>query len=600
MSANIFPIMSKPKESRIPVLSSPTPLRRAGSLRLRSENRASNQTTPASNRTAGFQAPQDNKSALLKRGNSFMERGERQTRHGASAVAARPRNFVTTEPRNPKALKGPTTPQSPSRIRSLSLSLSTTRLNAPRSPSGLTSSPKTPPTSPDVKNRSHANIDWDTESITSLTSVTSVGSCDHASVARNGTTFSGRSMKYVFHCNQHAGATGEDYLTPTQRVHRQVKKLKHLLAQAKKDLEEKDSDILKLTKEVVELRLYKAALNSPEDKSNSSDAVTVRENTTDEQITPDVDTVDRSILQNEMTNSYTDSGHFEDYTNSPISSKDAEIDGRSVSACENSRQNSDFLQLQPRKRRVDVADKAITAALGDNTEHTNLILEYEKKIQELVKTHEEESYQLKQKHNDKVEELLQRITEINKRYWELVPELDLAKEKIKELESQLEEACQKLAQQEEKQKKTYLEMYNQGQEAARLERENKVMEIARQGPSRISVPELLEELQVTKNELENIKDLEYASTSNNLQPLLSAKEALSLWVLGARKAMYRQLMEAKSKNKIDPEITLQFLKSAIYYFLTDRENSQGHLKAIQSILGFTPIEISSIDKARLS
>jgi chromosome segregation ATPase len=199
-----------------------------------------------------------------------------------------------------------------------------------------------------------------------------------------------------------------------------------------------------------------------------------------------------------------------------------------------------------------------------------LILEYEKRLQELVKTHEEESYQLKQRQNDKIEELLQRITEINKRYWELVPELDLAKEKIKELESQLEDACHKLTQQEEKQKKTYLEMYNQGQEAGRLERENKVMDIARQGPSRISVPELLEELQVTKNELENIK------------------------------AMYRQLMEAKNKSKIDPEITLQFLKSAIYYFLTDKENNQGHLKAIQSILGFTPNEISSIDKARLS
>jgi chromosome segregation ATPase len=341
-------------------------------------------------------------------------------------------------------------------------------------------------------------------------------------------------------------------LTPTQRVHRQVKKLKHLLHQAKRDLEDKDSDILKLTKEVVELRLYKAALNSPEDKSNSSDAVTVRENT-DEQMTPDVDTIDRSVLQNEMTNSYTDSGHFEDYTNSPISSKDAELGTRS-----------------PLKRKAETADKAVTVALSDNSEHTSLILEYEKRLQELVKTHEEESYQLKQRQNDKIEELLQRITEINKRYWELVPELDLAKEKIKELESQLEDACHKLTQQEEKQKKTYLEMYNQGQEAGRLERENKVMDIARQGPSRISVPELLEELQVTKNELENIK------------------------------AMYRQLMEAKNKSKIDPEITLQFLKSAIYYFLTDKENNQGHLKAIQSILGFTPNEISSIDKARLS
>lgn len=66
-------------------------------------------------------------------------------------------------------------------------------------------------------------------------------------------------------------------------------------------------------------------------------------------------------------------------------------------------------------------------------------------------------------------------------------------------------------------------------------------------------------------------------------------------------AMYRRLVELKnSKNVMDPEITLQFLKSAIYYFLTDKENHQGHLRAIQSILGFSQTEISNIDKARTS
>lgn len=64
--------------------------------------------------------------------------------------------------------------------------------------------------------------------------------------------------------------------------------------------------------------------------------------------------------------------------------------------------------------------------------------------------------------------------------------------------------------------------------------------------------------------------------------------------------MYRQLMEVKSKSKIDPEVTLQFLKSAIYYFLTDKENNQGHLRAIQSILGFSESEINNIDKARMT
>lgn len=125
----------------------------------------------------------------------------------------------------------------------------------------------------------------------------------------------------MVHCNQHAGATGEDYLTPTQRAYKQVKRLKTLLQQAHNELERKDSDIVKLTKEVVELRLYKAALGSPEDKSTSSDAITVRENTS-EQATP--------IDLGDMTGSFADSGHFEDYTNSSVHSKDS-VDSHSVS-----------------------------------------------------------------------------------------------------------------------------------------------------------------------------------------------------------------------------------------------------------------------------
>lgn len=594
MSGKMFPTETHPdnhqlqtrstSESKIPVPASPTPFRRHNGLRLRGEggsvpykrststdssivdigkksaSRENHQTAPASragNGVAGIRRQCAN-NPLLKRGNSFMERGEKRIGNdgGKLPPAHRP-NSVKISGKTAAGLQVPGTvnsPQSPSRVRSLSLSLSNTRISSPKSPSIATSSPSHP--LGNIKKYSSSHLDsWDTESITSIGS--SVASCDHASVARNGTTFSGRSMKYVFHCNQHAGGSGEDYLTPTQRAHRQVKKLKYLLHQAKKDLEQKDSDILKLTKEVVELRLYKVALGSPEEKSNSSDAVTVRENTS-EDTTPEADVSDspgHQLLPSELNSSFADSGHFEDGTNSSIHSGD------------------DYTRSPYKTKHVETLDKSCSAHLGvldRSSEQSKLIMEYEKRIQELVRTHEEETYHLKQKHNDKVEELLQRITEINSRYWELVPELDAAREKIKELEMQLEEASKKLQEQEEKAKQNYLQMYSQGQTAARLEQENAVMEIARQHPTRVSVPELLNELQVTKNELENIK------------------------------AMYRQLMEAKSKNKIDPEITLQFLKSAVYYFLTDRENNQGHLKAIQSILGFTSTEIENIDKARLS
>ena len=64
--------------------------------------------------------------------------------------------------------------------------------------------------------------------------------------------------------------------------------------------------------------------------------------------------------------------------------------------------------------------------------------------------------------------------------------------------------------------------------------------------------------------------------------------------------MYKRLVDAHETkpSRVDPEITLQFLKSAIYYFLTDKENTQGHLQAIESILGFTEKEKDAIAKAR--
>jgi len=62
--------------------------------------------------------------------------------------------------------------------------------------------------------------------------------------------------------------------------------------------------------------------------------------------------------------------------------------------------------------------------------------------------------------------------------------------------------------------------------------------------------------------------------------------------------MYKRMVDAHESKpcKVDPEVTLQFLKSAIYYFLTDKENTQGHLRAIESILGFSDKEKQNIDK----
>ncbi|XP_065088913.1 protein quick-to-court isoform X2 [Ochlerotatus camptorhynchus] len=430
-------------------------------------------------------------------------------------------------------------------------------------------SPKTPPVSPESPATSY--LDDDLDSLRSYSSVASGMSCDHPYVARNGTTFSGRKMKYVVHCSSHAGQTGEDYLTPTQRAQRQIRRLKELLSQARIDLEQRDTEILRLTKEVVELRLFKASLSSPEERSNSSDAVTVRENTTNDANTPSsqgispiVDQTDecskaspRHHLHNhgihqvqfmdkmstsEMQSSFADSGHFEDITTSSIHSKDSY---------------------------VHTQDRACGSDDDIDAEKQRLIEMYEARIEELVKQQQADEQQNRMSNNDRVEALLQKLSESNSRYCDLVPDYEQAKERIRELEKQLEELHTQLQEQEGKANKMYLHMYAKGQEAERQQHADRVIDLARQSPSRVSVPELMQQLQVTQEELENIR------------------------------TMYKRLIDAQqTKNKVDPEVTLQFLKSAIYYFLTDKENSQGHLNAIESILGFSATEKSNIDKAR--
>ncbi|KAH8234002.1 hypothetical protein KR032_010150, partial [Drosophila birchii] len=484
-------------------------------------------------------------------------------------------------------------------------------------------SPRTPPVTPDSPS---TYLDDDLDSMYSFATTTSgrsTMSCEHPYVARNGTTFSGRKMKYVVHCSNYAGQVGPDYLTPTQRAQRQIRRLKELLSIARQDLEQKDTEILRLTREVVELRLFKASLSSPEERSASSDAVTVREAElkTSQDVSPIVDMVDegnakgspRHLIRQqqhnhslqhqqlqamqmsaEMQSSYADSGHFEDLTMSSVHSKDSQTQSE---ACGSTTPDGE----------ADV--EACAGGDGDaasnlenyELQRQELIRMYEHRIEELIRSQDGATSDLKRSHNDKVEALLQKLAECNTRYSDMVPDYEQAKQRIRELEKQLEDLQRKLIEHEEKQNKMYLHMYQQGQEAERISRADQALELAQRQPeSKVSINELLHQLQSTQDELENIRASECRMRecgSNNA--LLTAKEAISLWVLGARKTIYRRLMEAqKNRTHVDPEVTLQFLKSAIFYFLTDKENSQGHLQAIESILEFTDAEKQKISAAR--
>ncbi|XP_024942827.1 lateral signaling target protein 2 homolog isoform X2 [Cephus cinctus] len=411
--------------------------------------------------------------------------------------------------------------------------------------------------------------DSDAESVKSYGSACSTASaCDHAHFALNGTTWSGRSRKYVVHCANYNG-DGDQYLTPTQRAARQVRKFQALLKDARREIEEKDKEIFRLTKEVVELRLYKASLNSPDERTDSSDALTVRENNALSPESPCKDLPDEGAFEasanpetpdknvsSDLPSSLADSGHFEDGS---IHSKESVCLPGSTSNGQ-STTTSTFSTSR--------------AAVEHDEERRRLVALYESRIEEMHRRHIDEIQELKEKHNDKVESLLTQFAEVNNRYCEVRPAMDAAEARTRELESEVEslkteisEQKKMLDEQEERNKTMYLKMYAKGQEAARIEHADQILEQAHQAPSKVSVAELLQQLTVTQAELENVK------------------------------AMYRRIVESRSsQGALDPEITLQFLKSAVYYFLTDKENHHGHLNAIESILGFSDAEKLNIDR----
>lgn len=184
-----------------------------------------------------------------------------------------------------------------------------------------------------------------------------------------------------------------------------------MLKEARKEIDEKDREILRLTKEVVELRLYKASLNSPDERTDSSDALTVRENNpfspeSPSKDLPDEGTAEKSIASPEtpekrtdLPSSLADSGHFED---SSVHSKD------SVCLPESQREITVSATTCTSMVSNDIAPstKSVTPTSAERGEERHrLVSHYEDRIEDMHRHHVDELQELKQKHNDKVSKI---------------------------------------------------------------------------------------------------------------------------------------------------------------------------------------------------
>jgi len=365
-----------------------------------------------------------------------------------------------------------------------------------------------------------------------------VGSqCDHSHIAHNGTTYSGRLKRYIVHCTTPPNLH-EDYLTPTQRANATIRQLSSLLNDTQNRLAEKEKEINQLTKEMVELRILKA-------EGASEDAKPEEEGREEKVMVNGSDKVDTSTPEPWLR-----------VTSTPCGRSSTELCG------------------------ISLADSGHFEDPSPHSSPSTRTFIPEKDIEKIKVQHLEELRALKESSNSKVESLLEKLAEANEKYFELRPQVDELQKKIEALEKEKVDLRNQFEEKEERHKTMYLQMFNKGQEAAYFQESEEntkpqgnlklpqTIDNNKDGPPQVvSVPNLVKELEVTRQELESVK------------------------------TMYRRLLESKkTKSEQEAEVTLQFLKSAVYYFLTDRENTAGHLAAIQSILGFTPEEKAAIER----
>jgi hypothetical protein len=212
-----------------------------------------------------------------------------------------------------------------------------------------------------------------------------------------------------------------------------------MLKKARLEIEDKDREIVNLTREVVELRLYKASLNSPDEKTDSSEAATIREV---QPFTPDSPSREQLLLEDTFARSGTrsgatsgtrseaastatsprtpekkesslvDSGHFEDGS---VHSKESAATFLLANAAAAAAAASDLANLSNLvNESYDSTASGSLAMVHDESvnllsvsplhdvDTKRLVDHYERRIEEMHRRHVDEIQLLKQNQNDKV------------------------------------------------------------------------------------------------------------------------------------------------------------------------------------------------------
>ncbi|KAK2726356.1 protein quick-to-court-like isoform X2 [Artemia franciscana] len=402
---------------------------------------------------------------------------------------------------------------------------------------------------------------------------------------------SSNRLKYTVHCQDHHEKV-EEYLTPTQRANRTIRRLRIALQEAMVEIRQKDSEIQRLTKELVEVRLSR--IPSPPDtlvRSDSSpeivrnlEAVTSKSLNSFDSRHPNMGNCSHPLslpgrFDDHQPPSLTDSGHYDDITSPVYHSKESllihhlggireeslnldwpqrALNDYSFGDCSSDWRNSGSV--------VEEEVPENNRNLKDET--VKLLKATENKIENMKRNHVAEIQKIKEKYNERLENVLHQLTEANSRYCLVLPEVESTRQRLHSAESEIDRMKFELSSKEKQidgltkkldllQECTYTNSGQQEEKDSILEAYER--EIA---TLRVETAEKSNNIQVLKNEVDALKkelsknnsdysnplskppasqfegDLSFKVTSNPRNPirnLLSGSEAITLWKLSRLK-----------------------------------------------------------------
>lgn len=500
------------------------------------------------------------------------------------------------------------------------------RVKSGRSMTSISLAAKTPadvntPTST-PSTRKLSRTAWNSRSLIS----TGSGLFTTEPIAKNGTTFSARCNRYVVHCAKKVDSE-ELYLTPTQRSTRDLKRLRLLLDRAHQTIRHRDAEIARLKSQL-------ANTQSHGERSGSCEQLNVSVSSDNATVGSQPSCYDNAIMTSPATTlpSVADSGNYDCltcYSSSGGSKESVRVGAGMAEADAGCSLESTLIN--------GAGGVELEERLGDDWEASERWIEWEEKhlredherqIAELGRQHMTEFQEMKETYNNKIETLLEQLSDANTRYYQLRPQYDNASLRVRQLELELaaihsatvNTSCQTVNT-SSPQSATTGTALPLNDSSATLE--------ATPTTNNHHTNDIDDEREVFTERTDEVDSVDLSRQMALLgsgsqsagcvscgvsvgRPVWAGAPHMTVWALGARRlqqSVYEKQLSSLIDNQVagcssehslnmDPLMRLQFLRSAVYHLLTDRVNHSGHVTAIGAVLQFSEQQSRDIEIAR--